>query len=158
MNLFFNYKNNNLGEEGYAFTGIFNVHVDKIKSALSNIKNNNEKDLLSIVELIHKKDKMDFHKVTEGQLATVLMARKYIDEEAIFILSSDTYTKSNIAKHIENKPDDCKGIISVINIPGDQWSFAKIDKMGNVTEVTEKSVYQTMRAPDYTTLVMAKNL
>jgi NDP-sugar pyrophosphorylase family protein len=77
--------------------------------------------------------------VTEGQLATVLAARDFIDKhEDVLIVASDTYVDSNLVADIANKPDDCRGIISVANMPGDRWSFARADESGRVVEVAEK--------------------
>lgn len=84
-------------------------------------------------------------KVTEGQLCTVLSARHFIDnDEDILIISSDTYVVSHLARHIAQRSEDCAGIISVANIPGDRWSFARVDEIGNVIEVAEK-----VRISDY---------
>ncbi len=75
--------------------------------------------------------------VTDGQLCTVLTASKYFKEnEGLLIAASDSYIESNIGYKIENS--DVDGIISVIDIPGEQWSFAKTDENENVIEVTEK--------------------
>lgn len=83
--------------------------------------------------------------VTEGQLCTVLAARNFIDtDEDILIISSDTYVVSQLGQHIDQRSKDCAGIISVANMPGDRWSFARVDEMGNVTQVAEK-----VRISDY---------
>jgi NDP-sugar pyrophosphorylase family protein len=78
-------------------------------------------------------------KVTEGQLCTVLAANKYLNtDEDILISSSDTYVRSNLHLDISNKPADCHGIISVADLPGNRWSFARTDNEGKVIEVAEK--------------------
>ena len=78
-------------------------------------------------------------KVTEGQLCTVLAARHHIDtDEDILVISSDTYILSNLGKEIRDKSGKCHGIISVANMPGEQWSFASIDDNDKVIEVAEK--------------------
>ncbi len=75
--------------------------------------------------------------VTEGQLCTVLKAASFFNEtESILIAASDSYIESNIGEEITQSNAD--GIISVIDLPGEQWSFAKTDVNGNVTEVAEK--------------------
>lgn len=75
--------------------------------------------------------------VTEGQLCTVLKAAPYFKEnEGLLIAASDSYIESNISNEIDNSEAD--GIISVIDLPGEQWSFAKTNNDGNVIEVTEK--------------------
>ena len=77
--------------------------------------------------------------VTEGQLATILTARELIDtDEDVLIANCDTYIVSNLAETILNRPPDCAGIISVANMPGDRWSFARTDEQGRVVEVAEK--------------------
>jgi dTDP-glucose pyrophosphorylase len=77
--------------------------------------------------------------VTEGQLCTVLTAKTLINNaEDLLVAASDTYIKSSLAKDIRRKPADCAGIISVLDLPGEQWSFADIDKDGWVVEVAEK--------------------
>ena len=76
--------------------------------------------------------------VTEGQLCTVLKASKYFKtNQSILIAASDSFIESSISEDIQNSKAD--GIISVINIPGEQWSFAKINQHGKVIEVAEKS-------------------
>jgi UDP-N-acetylglucosamine diphosphorylase / glucose-1-phosphate thymidylyltransferase / UDP-N-acetylgalactosamine diphosphorylase / glucosamine-1-phosphate N-acetyltransferase / galactosamine-1-phosphate N-acetyltransferase len=78
-------------------------------------------------------------RVTEGQLCTVLEARSHIEtDEDILIASADTYVISNLGLHIHQKPPETKGIISVANLPGEQWSFAQTDESGRVIRVSEK--------------------
>ena len=45
---------------------------------------------------------------------------------------------SDLASTIANRPANCAGIISVANVPGDRWSFARTDDQGRVVEVAEK--------------------
>jgi len=78
--------------------------------------------------------------VTEGQLCTVMETSGNIDkDEDILIVSSDTYVVSDITKDIKNISNDCRGLISVADMPGDRWSFAKTDNSGNVRQVAEKT-------------------
>lgn len=77
--------------------------------------------------------------VTEGQLCTVMAAREYLDrDEDVLIASSDTYVVSELDEAIRRRSEDCRGIISVANIPGNHWSFARTDATGGVVEVAEK--------------------
>lgn len=77
--------------------------------------------------------------VTEGQLCTVLKAKEFFKmDDDLLIIASDSLIKSKIGNDIVNKDPYTKGIISVINLPGDRWSFAKVDRDGNVTQVAEK--------------------
>jgi UDP-N-acetylglucosamine diphosphorylase / glucose-1-phosphate thymidylyltransferase / UDP-N-acetylgalactosamine diphosphorylase / glucosamine-1-phosphate N-acetyltransferase / galactosamine-1-phosphate N-acetyltransferase len=77
--------------------------------------------------------------VTEGQLCTVLVAREFINnDEPVLIAPCDTFVVSDIAQSIAQRTADCTGIISVADLPGDRWSFARTDEQGRVVEVAEK--------------------
>lgn len=77
--------------------------------------------------------------VTEGQLSTVLAAKSFIDtQEDVLIVSSDTIIDSDLHLDILHKPVSSKGLISVANMPGESWSFAKVDHEGRVVQVAEK--------------------
>ncbi len=77
--------------------------------------------------------------VTEGQLCTVMMAKDYFESrEGLLVIASDSLIKSEIGKEISKKNSETKGIISVINLPGDRWSFAKTNSSNQVVEVAEK--------------------
>jgi len=76
--------------------------------------------------------------VTEGQLCTVLTAKEYFNhDEPLLIISSDTWVEGNLEKDIEDNAN-CAGIISVANIPGNMWSFARVGANGLVDMVAEK--------------------
>lgn len=76
--------------------------------------------------------------VTEGQLCTVLEAAHFFQpNQSLLIAASDSFIESNIADDIATTNAD--GLISVINLPGEQWSFAKTDEQGHVIEVAEKT-------------------
>jgi len=77
--------------------------------------------------------------ITEGQLCTVLAARDHFQMNSdLLITSSDTYVKSAIKHHIDEMHEESRGLISVADLPGEQWSFAKTDPGGRVVEVAEK--------------------
>lgn len=77
--------------------------------------------------------------VTDGQLCTVLAARNHISSDCgVLIISSDTYVVSNLGETIRAHSPDCRGVISVANMPGVHWSFAQTNDDGYVTEVAEK--------------------
>ncbi len=98
-------------------------------------------DLNSIIEseIKIKSELLLISEVTEGQLCTALIAKELINtDEDILIISADTIVESDIGNDIKVKSADCEGIISVANMLGDRWSFAKTNSMGNVIEVTEK--------------------
>ncbi len=77
--------------------------------------------------------------VTEGQLCTVLAAREYLDvDEGVLIASSDTIVSAELSTDIQECSPSCRGLISVADLAGDQWSFARTDTSGKVVEVAEK--------------------
>jgi len=77
--------------------------------------------------------------VTDGQLATVLSARHLLEsDEDLLIASSDTVVCSSLQPAIEQRAAQCRGLISVAELPGDRWSFARTDASGHVVEVAEK--------------------
>jgi dTDP-glucose pyrophosphorylase len=99
-------------------------------------------DRLNLAALVtkHLSGRVEFlwlDDVTEGQLCTVLAAKHLLDpEEDVLICASDTFVESDIGK--DSKKPGVHGLISVINLPGEQWSFARTDISGNVVEVAEK--------------------
>lgn len=75
--------------------------------------------------------------VTEGQLCTVLAAREFLkQEEDVLIAASDTFVENKLGETIKASKHD--GIISVANLPGAHWSFAKTNGKDEVIEVAEK--------------------
>jgi hypothetical protein len=74
-----------------------------------------------------------------GQLCSVLEARDLIDPDVpVSVSSADTYVVSDFARRLSRKEPECRGLISVANLPGDRWSFARTDASGTVLEVAEK--------------------
>ena len=77
--------------------------------------------------------------VTEGQLCTVLEAKELIRGKSnILIMASDTYIKDPLGKDFQSNLAEANNIISVFDLPGDRWSFAKINDQEEVIEVAEK--------------------
>jgi NDP-sugar pyrophosphorylase family protein len=77
--------------------------------------------------------------VTDGQLCTVLAARSFLDtDEDLLIASADTYVVSELARDIATRPAECRGLLSVARVEGDNWSFAAVDETGRVVRVAEK--------------------
>jgi dTDP-glucose pyrophosphorylase len=75
--------------------------------------------------------------VTEGQLCTVLEAKHLLDlKEDLLIAACDTYVEEGITEDVLNSK--YHGIISVANLEGEQWSFARLGDDGCVVEVAEK--------------------
>ena len=79
--------------------------------------------------------------VTEGQLCTVMAAESLvINNESILIISSDTLVISEISNIINDDNSSTDGIIStMISEIGNNWSFVKLNELGNVIEVAEKN-------------------
>lgn len=75
--------------------------------------------------------------VTDGQLCTVLLASEQFINKPVLVMASDTLVEGKIDSDIRNL-GDAKGLISVINLPGDAWSFARTNEEGIVVEVQEK--------------------
>ena len=78
--------------------------------------------------------------VTEGAACTVLLAMDYIDnEDALLIANSDQYVDICFDDFLkfcgENNSD---GTIMTFQSTHPKWSYAKVDKNGNVVEVAEK--------------------
>lgn len=95
-------------------------------------------------ELMNKYVKVPFQlvlidEVTEGQLCTVLAAKSIINaDESVLVIASDTLIEGNLLADLTSETDEVDGIISVLDLPGEQWSFAKVDEDGRVIEVAEK--------------------
>lgn len=96
-----------------------------------------------VVERIAKlSDIVHVHKLTEGTLCTVMLARKHFDDnDAVLVANSDQL----IDFSVEDFVDDCirrdlDGSILVFrDVHRDpKWSFAKVDENGLVVEVAEK--------------------
>jgi UDP-N-acetylglucosamine diphosphorylase / glucose-1-phosphate thymidylyltransferase / UDP-N-acetylgalactosamine diphosphorylase / glucosamine-1-phosphate N-acetyltransferase / galactosamine-1-phosphate N-acetyltransferase len=124
----------------WALKSVSTIHFSEIIFiclSIHEIKYQISQQLSKIINLPYKIIFLD--DVTHGQLCTTLTARNFIDcEEDILIASSDTYVVSNLKNDIHQKRFDTKGIISVAEMPGDSWSFARIDQSGGVIEVAEK--------------------
>jgi UDP-N-acetylglucosamine diphosphorylase / glucose-1-phosphate thymidylyltransferase / UDP-N-acetylgalactosamine diphosphorylase / glucosamine-1-phosphate N-acetyltransferase / galactosamine-1-phosphate N-acetyltransferase len=75
-----------------------------------------------------------------GQLCSVLEARQLLDtDEDILIASADTFIVSDLSKDISNRHPNCRGLISVAELSGDKWSFARTERHSTrVVEVAEK--------------------
>lgn len=77
--------------------------------------------------------------ITEGQLCTVLTARQWIDaDEGLLIANADTFVVSDLGCEISSLSSEVHGLISVADMPGERWSFARTDESGWVVEVAEK--------------------
>ena len=122
----------------HAFQSVKNVPYEKVIF----IALKEHEQTYGVSKLIKEQIVTDFElilldDVTEGQLCTVLTASHFFQpNQSILIAASDSYIESNIAEEVKRSTTD--GIISVINLPGEQWSFAKTDETDRVIEVAEK--------------------
>ncbi|MFQ3577261.1 MAG: glycosyltransferase family 2 protein [Cytophagales bacterium] len=77
--------------------------------------------------------------VTKGQLCTVMALSDLLNtDEDLLVMGSDTIVVSDLGSHLKEHLKNCDGAISVFDLPGDRWSFAKTDERGNVIQVAEK--------------------
>lgn len=81
-------------------------------------------------------DIIEIEKLTDGQATTCMLAMLHCKPDSpILIYNIDTYVEPYEMKYLDISGD---GHIPCFNAPGNHWSFVKIDKNGNATEVTEK--------------------
>ncbi|MGE5329283.1 MAG: glycosyltransferase family 2 protein [Deltaproteobacteria bacterium] len=74
--------------------------------------------------------------LTDGQAATAMIASKYwAAEEPLLIYNIDTFVEPNEMNSSQIKGD---GFIPCFNVPGEHWSFVKLDETGKAIEVREK--------------------
>jgi dTDP-glucose pyrophosphorylase len=98
----------------------------------------------NIVELIETHTNLEYqvvlvNQVTEGQLQTVLLTKNHIKEDKeILVLPSDTVIIDNLKSTLSISQGSATGVISLIEKPGNQWSFAKLNKNNSIIEVAEK--------------------
>ncbi|MDP3726773.1 MAG: glycosyltransferase family 2 protein [bacterium] len=78
--------------------------------------------------------------VTEGAVATALLAREFIDnQEELIISNADHYFISKqFEKALRKKDKNYSGMIPVFEATHSRWSFAKVNEKGFITEVAEK--------------------
>ncbi len=106
-----------------------------------------EYDKYSMNQIFHNITKNSFTAIplivpTQGALCSVLNAVDYINnDEELIIANADQLIETDINKFIEFARD-CKaaGVIMTFNSHHPRWSYARVDKDGNVLEVAEKKV------------------
>lgn len=78
--------------------------------------------------------------VTEGAVATALLAREFIDnQEELIISNADHYFISKqFREALQKKDKNYSGMIPVFEATHSRWSFAKVNEKGMVIEVAEK--------------------
>lgn len=76
---------------------------------------------------------------TEGQACSVLLAERYISEDApLLIHNADTFFASNLAVLTAKDHNEYDGLITVFRATGSRWSYAKIEADGTISRVVEK--------------------
>lgn len=80
--------------------------------------------------------------ITEGAACTVLTAIQHINnDQNLIIANSDQYIAYDINKFIKKgKKDKTDGLIMTFSASHPKWSYARVDKDGQVKEVAEKKV------------------
>lgn len=80
------------------------------------------------------------NEVTEGAACTVLLAKKYIDNESpLMIANSDQYIDEDIDRYLESmEAEPCDGYIMTMTSNLSKWSYVRLDEENNITEVVEK--------------------
>ena len=79
---------------------------------------------------------LEIEELTDGQATTAMLAIPYCDKaKSIMIYNIDTYVEPYEMKYEDILGD---GYIPCFHAEGTHWSFAKLDKQKNVTEVREK--------------------
>jgi dTDP-glucose pyrophosphorylase len=106
------------------------------------IARNDDRSKIPLINLIKnsKIQKFDIKFIdfaTNGQASTALQASDFLeDTDEVIIFNIDTH----IIPYTINKNDfsNTFGTIHTFKANGENWSFVKTDKLGNVIEVTEK--------------------
>ncbi|MBV6819538.1 glycosyltransferase family 2 protein [Rahnella sp. PD12R] len=80
--------------------------------------------------------------LTEGAACTVLLAKKYIDNDnSLMIANSDQYIDCDIDDYLEELDrDSLDGLIMTMAADDPKWSFVGMGEHGYVTNVVEKQV------------------
>jgi len=119
-----------LGLKGNFIFIVRQEHLDKY----------NLKSLLNIIAPNCKIIVID--KLTEGAACTVLLAKKYIDnDKPLIIANSDQFIEWNPSETMYNfSTKKIDGGILTFDTLHPKWSYAKVDKNNLVTEVAEKKV------------------
>ncbi len=80
---------------------------------------------------------MELDYCTSGQAETAYISiERCNNSDEVMIYNIDTYINPNYLSYEDIKGDGC---IPCFNAPGEHWSFAKTDSLGNVIEVREKT-------------------
>jgi len=80
--------------------------------------------------------------ITEGAAITVLKGRDYFDnKDPLMIANSDQWIDVDINDYLQDMNDrSLDGSMLTMKADDDKWSYAKVDKVGMVSEVVEKVV------------------
>jgi len=80
--------------------------------------------------------------ITQGAACTVLCAKEYINNnDHLLIANSDQFIENDINKFIDKSREGKKdGVIMTFTSSHPKWSYARVDKAGQVLETAEKKV------------------
>lgn len=82
------------------------------------------------------------NQVTEGAACTVLLARKFIDnDQPLMIANADQFVELNIDTYLNVMDrENADGLIMTFWSDHPKWSYCRLDENERVTEVVEKKV------------------
>ena len=82
------------------------------------------------------------NEVTEGPACTVLLSRKYIDnDDSLMIANCDQWIDINIDDYLNKMlTDNADGLIMTMKAGDSKWSYVGYDEIGHINKVVEKEV------------------
>ncbi len=97
---------------------------------------------LRLLEWIPDAKIIEVAEVTEGAACTVLLAKKYIDNDfPLMIANSDQWVRADINGYLESmQAADADGLIMTMRAEDPKWSYVRFDGNGKVIELVEKKV------------------
>lgn len=90
-------------------------------------------ELSGLPVVIHR-----IEEVTDGQLRTVVAAREHlVGTDPLLVFNADTWFHHDQWEFLE-LVRQADGVLGVSSMPGDRWSFVRLDEHESVVEVVEK--------------------
>lgn len=90
-------------------------------------------ELSGLPVVIHR-----IEEVTDGQLRTVVAAREHlVGTDPLLVFNADTWFRHDQREFLE-LARQADGVLGVSSMPGDRWSFVRLDEHESVVEVVEK--------------------
>lgn len=90
-------------------------------------------ELSGLPVVIHR-----IEEVTDGQLRTVVAAREHlVGTDPLLVFNADSWFRHDQREFLE-LARQADGVLGVSSMPGDRWSFVRLDEHESVVEVVEK--------------------